>query len=155
MLLVGIDEYAFKKKFPHVDYSNHRDQIIWAGLIADKAEVIHHYALMSVFVLPSQMDGFGLVLLEAMAMGVPVIGSNYGGIPDVIEHETTGFIFENEDKDQLTTQIQTLVNDKERREKFIANGFKSALHRFPIEKTVDQYEELFDRIADENHSSKY
>ena len=59
-------------------------KIIYAGKL-DHKETLASFRLMTVNVLPSDMDGFGLVLVEAMAMGTPVIGTNFGGIKDVVQ----------------------------------------------------------------------
>lgn len=146
MLFVGLSLSDFQNNWPKVDFDNIRDQLIFTGIIEEKSLVLHHYSLMNVHVLPSQMDGFGLTSLEAMAMGVPAIGSNYGGIPDVIRHGSNGFIFENDDIAQLSEQIATLVQDKALREKFIAAGFATALNQFSIQKTVDKYEYFFQKL---------
>ncbi len=143
MLFVGLSESAFKEKWPKIETDEIRDQLIFTGTIEDKSLVLHHYCLMNVHILPSQMDGFGLTSLEAMAMGVPVIGSNYGGIPDVIQHGENGFIFENDNIPQLAEQIKELVLHKQLRDRFIEKGFDSALNKFSIKKTVDNYEQFF------------
>lgn len=147
LLLVGMNEEDFSRKWPNIHLEGLEDQIIFAGLIGDRSEVIHHYCLMTINVLPSQMDGFGLVSLEAMAMGVAVMGSNYGGIPDVIQHGVNGFIFQNDNIEQIVDQLKSLVNDQALRERFIKKGYDVALNKFSIERTVDEYEKFFKELT--------
>lgn len=144
VLFVGITRQEFDKKWPGMDLPE--DRFIFTGSIENKADVLHHYALMTLHILSSQMDGFGLVLAEAMAMGVPVIGSRYGGIPDVIEDGKSGFIFDNGNIDQLADQIRTLAENNDLRNQFIQNGANRVLNRFSVDRTVEEYERLFKQI---------
>ncbi|MFY0688803.1 MAG: glycosyltransferase family 4 protein [Cyclobacteriaceae bacterium] len=146
IMFVGIKKADFQKKWPRLSLKGIEDRVVFTGIISDKLEMIHHYTLMSANVLPSEMDGFGLVLLEAMAMGVPVIGSNFGGIPDVIKHDQNGYIFSNHNSEQLAAQIKAVVVDQSVRSRFISEGYKTALNKFSIQQTIDHYEEFFKRI---------
>jgi len=69
------------------------------------------YEACEMFVLPSRGEGFGLVYLEAMARGKPVIGGAHGGAPEVIEDGVTGYLVPHGDAAQLATSIQTLLSD--------------------------------------------
>jgi glycosyltransferase involved in cell wall biosynthesis len=83
------------------------------GRIADE-DVPYFYAACDLFALPSRMEGFGLVYVEAAFHGVPSIGSNVGGIPDAIEDGETGWLIPVDDVDALTKQIETLVHPRGR-----------------------------------------
>ncbi len=122
-----------------------KNSIIYAGKL-NRIETLASYCLMSVNVLPSDMDGFGLVLVEAMAMGTPVIGTNYGGIKNVIEDEVSGLLYANENPFQLAEKIRRILQDESLRTRLIAAGQRRALEDFSIEKTVGNYEELFQRL---------
>jgi glycosyltransferase involved in cell wall biosynthesis len=148
LLFIGISENEFSTKFPKISLHQYSGQIIFLGTIENKSDIIHHYGLMDICVLPSQMDGFGLVLIEAMAMGVPVIGSDYGGIPDVIEHGISGFIFNNNDVEQLAHHVKKILTDKELTKTLVKNGALRARH-FSIEKTVSNYEKTFLSLINE------
>jgi glycosyltransferase involved in cell wall biosynthesis len=86
-------------------------------LDALSTELVACYANCDVFVLPSKGEGFGLVFLEAMALGKPVIGGAHGGTPDVIEDGVTGFLVPHGDVPAVTEKVQSLLaNDALRRE---------------------------------------
>lgn len=69
------------------------------------------YSACEIFALPSKGEGFGLVYLEAMARGKPVIGGAHGGAPEVIDDGKTGYLVQHGDVPQLATSIQTLLAD--------------------------------------------
>lgn len=71
------------------------------------------YSACDVFALPSRGEGFGLVYLEAMACGKPVIGGAHGGAPEVIEDGVTGYLVQHGDAVQLATSIATLLANPE------------------------------------------
>ena len=57
-------------------------------------ELSRAFAAADIFVMPSDSETLGFVVLESMASGVPVVGCNAGGIPSIIDHEDTGYLFE-------------------------------------------------------------
>jgi phosphatidylinositol alpha-1,6-mannosyltransferase len=69
------------------------------------------YQACEIFALPSRGEGFGLVYLEAMACGKPVIGGAHGGAPEVIDDGKTGYLVQHGDGDQLATSLETLLAD--------------------------------------------
>ena len=71
------------------------------------------YAQCEMFALPSRGEGFGLVYLEAMACGKPVIGGAHGGAPEVIQDGITGYLVQHGDAVQLATSIETLLANPE------------------------------------------
>ena len=85
-----------------------RDSVRFLGQRADMAEV---YSAMDVFALPSQHEGFGIVFLEAMSMGIPVVGSRVVGIVDAIEDEVTGLVVPPADPAALASAILRLFDD--------------------------------------------
>lgn len=72
------------------------------------------YASADLFVFPSALETFGLVVTEAMAAGLPVIGSRVGGIPDVVDEGRTGYTFEAGDVDGLVEGVRRIASDRAR-----------------------------------------
>ena len=75
------------------------------------AELVACYAACEIFALPSRGEGFGMVYLEAMASGKPVIGGAHGGAPEIIEDGKTGYLVPHGDSAQLLTALRTLLSD--------------------------------------------
>lgn len=76
-------------------------------------KILEEIAKHDLLVLPSQNEGLGMVILEAMCLEKPVIGSNVGGIPEIIGDGETGLLFENKNADDLYEKIKLLKNNRE------------------------------------------
>ena len=74
-------------------------------------EIAACYSACEIFAMPSRGEGFGLVYLEAMACGKPVIGGSHGGAPEVIEDGKTGFLVRHGDVDHLSSSLEILLSD--------------------------------------------
>ncbi len=92
----------------------------------DREELNSWYERASLLVLPSFEEGFGIVLVEAMAKGLPVVGSELGGIPEAIEHRVSGLLHRPGDPADLAENICALLQDKEQREKLVQGGKEKA-----------------------------
>jgi phosphatidyl-myo-inositol dimannoside synthase len=86
------------------------DRIRFVGQVSD-AELNELYAACDVFVLPSTHEGLGIVYLEALARGKPVIGVRAGGVADVVVHEANGLLLEEQTVDGLAAAIRRLALD--------------------------------------------
>lgn len=111
------------------DYKEILDKLINKFDLSNSVKFIPHsnqaMALMpfcDLIILPTYEETFGLVVAEAMIMGVPVIGSNAGGVPEIIEDGHNGLLFKSKDSDNLAEKILMLVNDKELRRKLAQNA---------------------------------
>jgi phosphatidyl-myo-inositol dimannoside synthase len=87
--------------------------IFTGSLERDHLKACYHHC--DVFALPSSGEGFGLVFLEAMAHGKPVIGGAHGGTPDVIEDGVTGYLVRQDDGHQLQTRLRQLLTNESAR----------------------------------------
>ncbi|GAA4834586.1 glycosyltransferase family 4 protein [Algivirga pacifica] len=140
VLLAGVEEFPeYKAITDKYEVPHH---IIYAGKV-DAKEILYFYDLFTIKVLASNMEGLSQSLLEAMALGVPVIGTRAAGNIDLIEEGVNGLFFEEGDAVQLAKQIERLLKDKELQDRLIANGRKTAFEDFSIEKVIDNYERFF------------
>ncbi|WP_078546123.1 N-acetyl-alpha-D-glucosaminyl L-malate synthase BshA [Litchfieldia alkalitelluris] len=101
------------------------------------------YSISDLKLLLSEKESFGLVLLEAMACGVPAIGTTVGGIPEVITHGENGFLCELGDVNDIANKgIELLTNDQLHKE--MSEKAKHAVtSRFQSERIVEEYEALY------------
>ena len=100
-----------------------------------------------VFVLPSIREGIPIALLEAMALKVPVIASSVGGIPEVVEDGKNGFLVRPGDWHQIAIRILDLLDNRNKRETFVANSLKVVAGDFDIKKNIKKLEGLFLDLA--------
>ncbi|MBL7112137.1 MAG: glycosyltransferase family 4 protein [Bacteroidales bacterium] len=122
-----------------------KNEFIYAGIV-DKKTVMNYYKLFDVMVLPSTTEGFGLVLVEAMGAGTPVIGTRAAGIIDVLDDQKNGLWYEDENTMELAEKINQVLHDAELRDRLIENGKNAAFERFSIEQTVFNYEQFFQSV---------
>ena len=99
------------------------------------------------FLLPSEQESFGLVALEAMSCGVPVIGSQVGGLPEVVVDGETGYLFPvGEVREMAAAAVDLLTSDKHA--VFSAKARARARNEFDGEKIIPQYEALYRRLVE-------
>lgn len=84
--------------------------IIWAGAKTQE-ETFSLYGIADIVVVPSKFEGFGLTAAEAMAAGVPVVASDVGGLRDVVDDQSTGFLVSYNDPQRLSDAILRLLHD--------------------------------------------
>lgn len=103
------------------------------------------FAAANCLVHPSISEGLGSVILEAMQGGLPVIASNAGGIPDIVENNVTGLSFESENHAQLAQLLRKLEQDPSLCQDLI-QGAKQKLKEFDISYTSKLYTELYQKV---------
>ena len=113
--------------------------IISVGKIADPKEIL---CIADLFILPSETESFGLSALEAMAMKIPVISTNTGGIPELNLHGKTGYMSNVGDYEDMAKNTIALLSNEEKFQQFKLNAFEQA-KKFDIESIVPVYEQLY------------
>ena len=98
------------------------------------------------FLLPSEQESFGLTALEAMACGVPVICAETGGLPEVISHGETGFLFPIGEIRKMAENAVNLLRDPERHELFRNKARSRASQYFNADRIIPQYEAYYEEI---------
>jgi glycosyltransferase involved in cell wall biosynthesis len=120
--------------------------VIFTGFQKDVAPVISMFDLS---VLPSFFEGMGRVLLESMAMGVPVIGSRVGGIPDIIRHGKDGFLVPPGDKKALAAAILKILDETELATYMGMSGIDRVSEKFSARAMVRKIEAVYlDALAE-------
>jgi glycosyltransferase involved in cell wall biosynthesis len=103
------------------------------------------FAAADLMIHPSYSEGLGSVILEAMQANLPVVASNAGGIPDIIEHKKNGLLIEPGNAQQLADAILLLYRDKATRDTYIEAN-KEILKRFDIRYTSEQYQHIYQTV---------
>ena len=98
------------------------------------------------FVLPSEQESFGLVALEAMSCEVPVVGTSIGGLPEVVMHEQSGFLFPVGEIQQMAEAAIDLLSDPQKLARFRQNARSWAVEHFDSEKIIPQYERFYEEV---------
>lgn len=121
---------------------NLQQYVIFTGKVSNE-ELVRHYASSDVFILPSIKEALGVVLLEAMCMGIPVIASKVGGIPEIVIHKKTGILVPPRDSEALANSIMFLIDNPKICSKYGKNGQKFVHDNFTWEKISKKFEKAF------------
>jgi glycosyltransferase involved in cell wall biosynthesis len=98
--------------------------------------------LLDILVLPSLNEGMGRVLVEAMAAGKPIVASNVGGIPDLVQHEYNGLLVPPADDKALAAAIMQLINNPEKA-KLMGQRGRERCHQFSVEAMTEKIDRLY------------
>jgi len=107
---------------------------------------IMHYS--DILILPSREEGVGRVILEAMAMKLPVIASNVGGIPLVIESQKDGILFEPGDVHELKNHVLSLINNKDFSDTITTNAYQKFIDNYEYEVSINIFLNMYKSILD-------
>lgn len=118
------------------------------GFRADARSVL---AAADLFVLPSHAEPFGLAIVEAMALGIPVIATNAGGPREIVEHKKTGLVVRTDDAPELATAIGQLLDDAPRRQQMGQAGFERYATCFTSERMARNMLAVYRRIFYAQH----
>lgn len=147
-VLIGEDEGMLQKLSGRAKNLRVEDKILFLGTMDDD-KVSQAYIDCSVFVLPSEFEAFGIVLIEAMAAQKPCIATRVGGVPYVVKDGETGILVDYADSQQLANAICTLLSDEEKRTSFGKAGRTWVEKNFAIENIVDRLEDVYSEVLNE------
>jgi len=120
---------------------NIENNTIFTGKIEQK-ELPYFYTAADVFVTPSTIDTQGLVVLESLVCGTPVVAANAKALPELIKENETGFLFKYDNIEMLSEKVIKILEDNKIRKKFSDNGKKLA-EKHNIYKSVDRLIEIY------------
>ncbi|MGM9923138.1 MAG: N-acetyl-alpha-D-glucosaminyl L-malate synthase BshA [Bacillus sp. (in: firmicutes)] len=123
-----------------------QEQVLFLGKQDNVQEL---YSISDLMLLLSEKESFGLVLLEAMACGVPCIGTNIGGIPEVIDHGKTGYISELGDIEAIARRTVRLLKDESLHKQFSNACLETVCTKFRSSSIIAQYEEIYYKLLPE------
>ena len=109
-------------------------------------QVPKYLAISDIFVRPSISEGLGNVFLEAMAVGVPIIGTPVGGIPDFLKHEETGLFCKPNNPKSIAEAVKKILENKELQEKLIDNGKELVKRKYDWDIIAEQMNKIFRKL---------
>ena len=121
------------------------DRVIFFGKVRDTNHIL---PIADLFLLPSETESFGLAALEAMAVGVPVVSSNTGGIPEVNLHNYSGFLSDVGDIEQMAEFAIDLLSDTDKLDLFKEQAKKRA-EVFSLDAILPLYEKLYHEVMNQ------
>jgi glycosyltransferase involved in cell wall biosynthesis len=144
LLIAGHDPFGYGKQLRSlINELNLRDEVRLVGFQTDIAAFL---GALDVFAFATHSEGFGQVLIEAMAAGKPVIASNIAPLTEIVRNAETGLLVEPDDPFEFTRALAWVLDDFERAENMARRGQESARSHFSaprmVEETITVYEEL-------------
>jgi|TARA_B100000959_G_scaffold249443_1_gene277039 glycosyltransferase involved in cell wall biosynthesis len=124
-----IDQYDLKNRIKFVPFVNKPMEIM---------------GLLDLIILPTFEETFGLVVAEAMLMEIPVIGSNKGGVPEIIQDNKTGLLFESKNFHSLKDKISLMIKSKDLRVNLANNGKIFANREYDYQKHFSNLDKIMD-----------
>jgi len=119
-----------------------QDHVVMAGFRRDVPAVMH---ALDVLVLPSVVEGFGYVLVEAMAAGKPVVATRASSIPEIVRHEESGLLVDVHDPAALATSLVSILANRDRAHSLGARGRAIVQAEFTLARMLDRTEAAFAR----------
>jgi len=124
-----------------LDISEH---VNFLGNLKSTKEVLN---ISDLFMLPSSSESFGLAALEALACGVPVIATNKGGIPEVVEHGKCGFLSNVGDYSEMSKNALSILSNEKTFADFKLNARQTA-KKFDIQEILPIYEKIYKKSVE-------
>jgi len=130
-----------------IEDNNLQEKVKIMGWISGekKDEVLRN---SDIFILPSYSEGLPMSILEAMAVGLPVISTPVGGIPEAVEDGINGFLVKAGDCVELTKKIDLLADDRALREEMGEQGYRIAKEKFDIKIIIKNLQEIYDELLE-------
>ncbi len=120
------------------------DKVHFTG---SKDDVVPYLRSVDVFVLPSELEGMSNTILEAMAVGLPVVAFKVGGNPEIVEHRKTGFLVDEKTPEALSDGIAFYLKNPHLIREHGNGGLRRAFARFSLSKMVKEYEMLYLKLV--------
>ena len=149
-LLLVVGEGSYKDYLNKLADSLNVKNIEFRGAV-NHEKLADYYNLADVFVLPSVAsrigtEGLGLVLLEAMSCGTPVIGTNTGGIPTIVKNNQTGILVNERNENELANAIIKILSDRKLSQKLSNNGIKCVKNNYSWEIVAEKFDEMYKKL---------
>ena len=118
------------------------ERVIFIDFVSQK-DLVKYLKISDIFVRPSLSEGLGNSFLEAMFVGLPIIGTPIGGIPDFLKDEETGLFCEVNNPKSIAEKVKLLISDNSLRDKLIKNGKKLVIEKYNWDVVSKDMEKIF------------
>jgi len=153
----GCSELVLKKPFKEVqghlivkegvfDLKHKEEDFLSRVKNLPSRQLIEYYHASDVFVFPSLFESFGIVLIEAMASGLPVVTTNAPGCRDIVQEGITGLKVPTHNAQKMADAINRILNSHDLREKITQNALNSVQEKYDLDITTDQYYSLYQEL---------
>lgn len=115
-------------------------------IVETKLDIYNYIQVFDQIILPSRIDPFPLVMLEAAYLKIPIIGSNVDGISEFVDDGINGLLFTPDDHVDLSNKIISLINDKDKAKLLGERLNQKVINNFTAEKIVPQYDDLYKSV---------
>ena len=143
LLILGVGPLK-KELVSSIKYQGLEDSVIFAGTIGQE-ELPKYLKISDVFIRPSRSEGLGSAFLEAMAAGVPIIGTKVGGIPDFLEDRKTGLFTKPEPKD-IASKINIILENSVLRQEIIKNSSNLVREKYNWNNIADEFDKSYSSL---------
>ena len=138
LIMVG-DGPEKKKAKDYLRKNNLKNRVIFVGKTNEVDKIL---CSSDLFLLPSEKESFGLAALEAMALKVPVVSSNTGGLPELNINGNSGYTSDIGDIESMASNAIRILSDKSLKRKYRSQAFENA-KKYDIKKIIPLYEEIY------------
>ena len=139
LIMVG-DGPEKKKAKDYLRKNNLKNRVIFVGKTNEVDQIL---CSSDLFLLPSEKESFGLAALEAMALKVPVVSTNTGGLPELNINGNSGYTSDIGDIDSMASNAIKILSDKSLKKKYRSQAFENA-KKYDIKKIIPLYEKIYD-----------
>tara|TARA_B100000700_G_scaffold86404_1_gene97218 strand:+ start:144 stop:1271 length:1128 start_codon:yes stop_codon:yes gene_type:complete len=139
LIMVG-DGPEKKKAKDYLRKNNLKNRVIFVGKTNEVDQIL---CSSDLFLLPSEKESFGLAALEAMALKVPVVSTNTGGLPELNINGNSGYTSDIGDIDSMASNAIKILSDKSLKKKYRSQAFENA-KKYDIKKIIPLYEKVYD-----------
>ena len=140
----GSLENRLKKMAKHLNIDN---RIEWLGWLKNVEELRNFYNSIDIFVMPSRRESFGVSAAEASVMELPVIASNFGGIPEIVINGESGILVQPDDVDGFGNAMAELVNNEKKRRAMGKRGKQFVLQNYSWQESIKRMIEIYYKLA--------
>lgn len=137
------DQRDIQKLKKQIEINRLHNQVKYLGKVENASENVIPY--LDLLVLPSENEAFGMVLVEAIGNGIPILATQHGGIPDILSEGYNGFFIERNPTD-IAKKIQYIYRKPQLYDELRKNSYSSYIDKFTTEQMNQEYLELYSRV---------